>query len=101
MITVELDPRHALPPVKGVEYGNADYEVQPEYRTLAGDLVPLGVLEGDPGSGNGTGLRPPEGVVVISQSTRMSDSGQMVIDVVLDIMDMPGATEYEVRMAIG
>ena len=101
MITVELDPRHQLPPVKGVEYASPDYDVVEDYSTVPSIQVSLDeLLVGSTGT-TSPGLRPPESVVVISQTTRMSSSGQTVVDVLLEILDAPGAEEYEVRMAVG
>lgn len=100
MITVEIDPRLVVPPVTGAEYENRDTEVI-DYSDVGFDLVDLAELNTSPSSEGSSGLQPPSGVVVLQQTTRMSSSGQMVIDVLLEVSDAPGAAEYEVRMATG
>jgi hypothetical protein len=101
MITVELDPRLALPPVKGVEHGQTDVQSIPEYDSVSVSEVALDeVLYEGVQSADGQ-LPPPQNVVILSQFARISDTGQIVVDVLLDILDVPGAREYEVRVAVG
>jgi hypothetical protein len=56
--------------------------------------------DNDYGANDGVGLLPPDSVTVLSQTTRMSDSGQIVVDVLIDILEVMGAQEYEVRLAV-
>lgn len=101
MITVEFDPRLTPPPVRGVDYqkrqdvsfsddGGSIYIVDAE------DLIEDPIEETA-----ATDLLPPYDVIIVSQSSRMSDTGQIAIDVLVDVSDMPGAKEYELRMAVG
>lgn len=100
MITVELDPRLSAPPVKGVEYSDKE-EVLFEYDEAetvyvnAGDLVDTPILDSDAYS-----LLPPSNIIVLSQTTRMTDTGQAVVDVLIEVVDDNTGVEYEVRMAV-
>lgn len=58
-------------------------------------------VDGDPGSGSVDGnnrLQTPQFVTVISQTVRTTADGTTVIDVVLGVEDIPGATNYEIRI---
>lgn len=50
------------------------------------------------GPGDQTGLVPPNFVNVVSQTLRFSANGQQVVDVLIDVEDVPGATDYGVRL---
>lgn len=102
MINVELDPRLPLPPVKGVEYKEETYKTLPSSQTGTEQEISIGDLTPDdtvlnPGPDT---LLPPEQITVISQTSRMTDTGQTVVDVLIEVLDSPGAAEYEVRMAV-
>lgn len=43
-------------------------------------------------------LIAPEGIQVISQTARISPSGQVVVDVLLDIGDSNGATSWDIHI---
>lgn len=45
------------------------------------------------------GLDVPDNVTIISQTLRRSPGGVQVIDVVIDVEDVPGALHYEIRKA--
>ena len=102
MINVELDPRLPIPPVKGVEHKEEAYRTLPDQEIGSITEVSFEELDGVAPPVQEVGsLLPPDGVVVLSQTARMTDTGQIVIDVLLDVSDTPGAVEYEVRMAVG
>ena len=105
MITVELDPRLTLPPVTGMEHKEQPYKTVPDYTFGEVIEVSLGDLESNIGTTNPgaaeSGLLPPDNIVILEQTSKMTDTGQTVIDVLIDVLDVPGAAEYEVRMAVG
>lgn len=45
----------------------------------------------------GGGLTPPTSFTVVSQTFRRTASGQMVVDLIIMVDDVQGATEYEIR----
>lgn len=99
-MTEQLDPRFSLPRVAGFEYAPADYVsdyTEPE--GTADLLVVDGVTEDVPTSvPTATGaLIPPDYVVVLSQTTRVT-SGGTVVDVIIEVADPPGATSYNVKL---
>lgn len=50
------------------------------------------------GSISTTGLAVPDAVTVVSQTVKTSPSGQQLVDIVIDVTDVPGAVNYEVRI---
>lgn len=44
-------------------------------------------------------LRPPNYIVIVSQTLRLMSSGQTNVDVVIDTEDVPGMSNYEVRIS--
>lgn len=44
-------------------------------------------------------LLPPEMVTVVSTSARQAPDGRTVIDVVIEVEDVPGITQYDIRVA--
>lgn len=101
MSNIEIDPRLIAPRVTGVEYEEKQ-EVAYEYSGAGSELVDLAVVVDSPVAETTSSLlQPPHSVVLVSQNARMSDSGQIVVDVLLEVEEVPGAAEYEVRMAVG
>lgn len=45
-----------------------------------------------------TFLGVPDNFSILSQTVRRSSGGQLVIDVVIEIDDVPGATDYDVQV---
>lgn len=84
-----FDPRHELPPVIGAEY---DSEV-------TGTLAPTSANEQIITLPPAGGLRPPGRITVIESRVRQGPGGKDIVDLIIDVEDMPGATEYEVRVA--
>lgn len=86
MATKKIDPRVFVPLVSGYEHEERDFQ------------VPTGG-QGDAYEGpiSTTGLQPPESVMVVDQVFRKGADGKTVVDLVLEVEDVPGASEYEVR----
>lgn len=101
MSTIEIDPRLIAPPVTGVEYEEKQ-DISYEYSGAGSELVDLATIVDAPVAENtSSSLQPPHSVVLVKQTARVSDSGQIVVDVLLEVEEVPGAAEYEVRMAVG
>ena len=45
-----------------------------------------------------TSLRPPSWIKVISQTVRKGPTGIQVVDVVIEVEDVPGVDDYQVRV---
>jgi hypothetical protein len=62
------------------------------------DFSPDGEIEiTGPGS-DATGLQTPQTVTIVSQTARITADGTTVVDVVISVENVMGATNYEVRM---
>jgi hypothetical protein len=92
MATQKIDPRIYVPPVENYEYKEAS-------DTAFGAGVAVEELS-LPATSTTTGLMPPENITIIDQIVRKGPDGRTVVDLVIEVQDMPGATEYEVRTAI-
>lgn len=87
----KIDPRIYLPPVAGysheqqfgMEFGGPGEAYDFE--------IPAPIREG---------LQPPDSIDIVEQVYRKDASGRTVVDLVIEVQDMPGATEYQVRTAI-
>lgn len=84
-----FDPRLELPPVVGARYDD-DY--------IANDVI-AGHGEAVVVSPLPSGLLPPGSITVLEQVVRQGAGGKDVVDLVIEVEDMPGATEYEVRVS--
>lgn len=87
MANKKIDPRIYLPPI--------DHEYREEF-TQAGDYDGLASDEAQTIT---AGLYPPENIFVVDQIARKGADGRTVVDLVLEVEDMPGASEYEVRVS--
>lgn len=77
---------------------------------VGGTLTPtfIGVIDpntdyGAPGSGGGAGpgtLAAPSWLTIIKQVERTTAKGELVIDVVVEVEDIAGATNYEFRKTL-
>lgn len=81
-----IDPRLEMPPVVELEYGDDEIDYIPQAGEVQITVPPL------------TGLLPPNNITVISQRLRRNRGGKDVVDLIIEVEDMPGATEYEVRV---
>lgn len=90
MADKKVDPRLYIPLVEGYSYDEP--------------------LQGDVGAGEpaqddysdldiSAGIQPPSSVMIVDQIFRKSPDGSTVVDLVLEVEDVPGAQEYEVRVA--
>lgn len=81
-----IDPRLEMPPVIDLEYGEDEIEYVPQANEVEITVPPL------------TGLLPPDNISIISQTLRRGRGGKDVVDLVIEVEDVKGATEYEVRV---
>lgn len=86
-----VDPRIQMPLVDGYEYDDRFSNVD---SGLAGrnDAEPTF----PPGSGE---LQPPSSMRVVEYNYRTGPDGKTVADVIIDVADVPGAMEYDVRIS--
>lgn len=91
MTNKEIDPRFYVPPVADFEYKDTSGNTSEGAAAPTDLTIPVTPT---------TGLQPPETVTVIEQITRKGADGRSVVDLVVEVQDMPGATEYEVRVAL-
>jgi hypothetical protein len=94
-----FDPRLPLPPIEDAKY--ADIRLTGAGGSEAPEtLTPpppsnLPIPGTDPST---SGLRPPDSVTIVAQKVRTALDGTQLIDLVLEIGEVPGATDYEVRV---
>lgn len=50
------------------------------------------------GAISSTGLAVPEALTIVSQTVKMSPSGQQLVDVVVQVSDVKGAIQYDLRV---
>lgn len=93
MATKKVDPRIFLPIVEGYEY-----QERTPVEGRESDAGPVEELELP--ISPGVGLQPPETVQIVDQVFRKGKDGRVVVDIVLEVQDVVGATEYEVRTSI-
>jgi len=91
MVTKKIDPRVYMPPVEGYEYQEDALASEVEATTSDETLY----LDG----AGAIGLQPPENITIVEQIVRKASDGRSLVDLVIEVEDMPGATEYEVRTA--
>lgn len=82
-----IDPRLEKPPVAGLNYDEDEVGYIPIESEVTVTMPPI--------SG---GLLPPDNITVISQKLRRGKGGKDVVDLVIEVDDVQGATEYEVRV---
>lgn len=93
MATKKVDPRIFLPIVEGYEYDDSGTP-----NVSAEESAVEEIVIGPPR--DGSLLQPPERVAVVDQISRKAADGRSVVDIVLEVEDVVGATEYEVRTSI-
>lgn len=71
--------------IVSVDYDVIDYSDTGE--TDATDEEPVNTL-----------LSPPDYVTVVSQQVRVTSDGRFVVDVILDVEDINGVVQYDVRL---
>lgn len=89
MADKKIDPRLYIPLVEGYSYDDPILELN----SVEGVQVVEPPVEID------EGLQPPSSIYVVDQIYRKGADGRVVVDLVLEVEDMPGAQEYEVRVA--
>jgi len=85
-----FDPRLELPPVVGIEY-DKDYIGTDAVGIPSDDPIVITPIP--------EGLLPPDSITVLDQVIRQGAGGKDVVDLIIEVQDMPGATEYEVRVS--
>lgn len=89
---VTVDPNFDLPAgVAGIGY------VSPEEKELEDSAIGYEIVEDEVDNPFTTpALRPPDYITVVSQVMRQATDGRFVVDVILEVDDMPTVTKYEV-----
>ena len=103
---VQIDPNFSLPPnIVNTEFLNPDDVVRSESRGDDGELITIAYDETTPTDGTTTGdgdvgdsLLPPSTVTVIEQQVRALSGGNYAVDIIIEVEDVDGANEYEVRL---
>ncbi|UMO76255.1 hypothetical protein SEA_TOMAS_66 [Streptomyces phage Tomas] len=103
---VIIDPNFFLPPgVVDARYPNEiEVEQEPVSDVVDADdiIVDDSVINDEPEEEgeetNTTVLFPPDTMTVVSQTIRVGDNGQQVVDVVIDVPDSEESTQIDVRM---
>jgi hypothetical protein len=104
---VIIDPNFLLPPgVVDARYPNEEEVDQNEIdqATFDGDGIQTPDIEflepvEETEDNDPTILYPPDSLVVVSQTVRMGENGQQVVDVVLEILDVDASIQIDVRMS--
>lgn len=106
---VEIDPNFFLPPnVVDMRYADIDEaDDSATTRSDTGEVVSVNYDEvdysdliTDPGTGTVPPLLfPPDSVTLVSQQVRVTDDGRFVVDVILEVEDIPGVINFDVRTA--
>jgi hypothetical protein len=92
ILPVKIDPNLSAPiDVINVVYEDAGNELA-SYDV--GDSEEVGEGSAAPP----TGLYAPNYMNIVSQTAFISPEGNYLVDVVIDVEDIPGAEEYEVRL---
>lgn len=84
----KIDPKIYMPPVAGYEYKESFTDGGGEGSSAPHVELPNSTPEG---------LQPPQNVRVVEQVYRRDAAGKTVVDLIIEVEDMPGATEYEIR----
>lgn len=95
-----IDPNFFLPPgVIDMRY-STEQDVSSEDDYTSDEEVDVTVVEvGVTDNSQADTLTPPDNITIISQTVKISPDGHEVVDVVLEVDDIPGVTSYEVRLA--
>lgn len=107
---VEIDPNFFLPPnVVDMRYVDIDEEGNSsttrsedtgEIISVNYDEVDYSEFDSEPDTGTVPPLlSPPDSVTLVSQQVRVTDDGRFVVDVILEVEDMPGVINFDVRTA--
>lgn len=102
---IKIDPNFSLPPnIINTELLNPDNAVRSESRGDDGEVVtviyddttPPDDTGGDDGASDT--LSAPVNVTVVEQQVRALSGGSYAVDIIIDVEDVEGADEYEVRL---
>ncbi|WXW92555.1 hypothetical protein SEA_ENYGMA_64 [Streptomyces phage Enygma] len=106
---VIIDPNFFLPP--GVVDARYPDEIENDQEEITDVIDTDDVLDIDSDSlaevdepeetgedNDTTTLLPPDTVIVVSQTIRVSDNGQQVVDVILEVPDVDESIQIDVRM---
>lgn len=108
---LELDPNFFLPPnVIDMRYVNTEEDSDSGLvRTESGEVTSVTYDEVDStdfqedsestdGDSEESTLPTPDSLTLVSQEVRVTADGKFVVDVVLEVADVSGAANYEVRV---
>lgn len=99
---VKIDPRLPLPNIRGAQYKEEEevysFETDQDIQNVDESSLPPEVINGGDVIVEYT-IDPPTEFSVDSQTVKLSGDGSQTVDVVINIGDVPGAVEYELRIA--
>ena len=109
---IEIDPNFFLPPnvvdMRYVNQEDANLDSATTRDSDTGEVVNYDYddLSYSEDAGDGTDpvgsapivVAPPDAVTVVSQQVRQTADGKFVVDVILEVDDVPGAVNYDVRL---
>src|SRR5688500_14528032 len=96
----EIDPRFFLPPnVIDLNYSDKTLPSSdaPDATVVEGSLSDANDIEDISTPGGESILPPPDSVTFVSQTVKVT-SGGTVVDVVIDVEEISGVTQFEVRI---
>jgi hypothetical protein len=93
-----IDPIHHLPDgVDELEFDRGGINIDEDSQVILFDDIEVDV---DPGVGGGPEqLATPRIIGIISQTIKTQPNGQQTVQVVLDVSNVPGAANYEFKVA--
>jgi len=95
-----IDPRLPNLPATGVSYDDSQITSEgiPELlEVLDTDAALTDFVFEDSVTTGGYQLDPPSSITVVSQTVKVGAAGTQTVDIVIDILDVVGASEYERR----
>ena len=100
----EVDPNFSLPPgVSTVQYSDTDDRTTVMVEDGDGDLITViydEVISSDiPVFLETAVLQPPTYANVVTQTIYVAPDGRFAVDVTLDVEDIPGVQNYDVRVS--
>jgi hypothetical protein len=97
----EIDPRFFLPPnvvdIGYVDTTDVSSDDPNDIIEVDYEVVDESTIFDTDNGGSGDALEPPDSIVIVSQTARTT-SGGVVVDVVIDVDEQAGITEFGVRV---
>lgn len=99
---VVLDPNFFAPPgvvdVRYINENETDGIYPDDSEDTAGAENDIGLPEDTVSDGTTDILQPPASVTIVSQTVKVAADGKFAVDVVIEVEELPGVTNYETRL---